>query len=212
MLRIITFTIVLAVTTILVGCSEYFLKPYGQVASDAKGVSVGIVILPDGAPTIALGFNPNPSGNGGLPSVDGHEGIDIYAPTGTPVLAPASGVVLDSSYGPFYGNKVSIEHTMDEDGESIKSRLLHLDTRLVKMGDMVIRGQQVGTLGSSGFNASYPHLHFEIRVKDDSGRRITTPMNPHKYWFGGVAKVTCFDREKVYPEMPFRITYPVPCK
>ncbi len=191
----------------LSGCAELFLKPYGFVSSDAKNVRVGTVFLPEGAPTISQGYNPRPEMDSEAKSGAGHEGIDIYAKTGTPVIAPASGIVIDSFSEPFYGNQIVINHGSNENGISVTSRYLHLNERLVNKGDMVVRGQQIGTLGSSGLLASYPHLHFEIRT----GPRSES-SNPHKYWVDGVAVVTCFDKNKEYPDIPFRTTYPVPCR
>ena len=209
-----TLKIIIILSAILIfsGCAELFLKPYGHVASDAENFRVSRVFLPEGAPTIAQGFNPHPSDGSDPKPGGGHEGIDIYAKTGRPVIAPASGVVIKSSFEPFYGNKIIIEHGRDEKGRLIRSKLLHLDTRLVNEGEMVSRGQQIGTLGSTGLLASYPHLHFEVRIRDNSNRHITTPLNPHSFWFDGVGVVTCFDKSKEYPDIPFRTTYPVLCR
>ena len=199
--------IILSVAIIFSGCAEFFLKPYGYVASDAKNVRVGIVSLPESAPTISQGYNPRPEIDSEATSSAGQEGIDIYAKTGTPVITSASGVVIDSYYEPFYGNQIVMGHGNDEDGTSITSRYFHLNERLVNKGEMIVRGQQIGTLGSSGILASYPHLHFEIRV----GPRAES-SNPHIYWFDGVGVVTCFDKSKNYPDIPFRTTYPVVCR
>lgn len=193
-------------------CAKLFLKPYGHVAYDGENVRVGSIFLPENAPTIAQGFNPQPSDGSEPKPGAGHEGIDIYAKTGTPVIAPASGIVIDSYYEPFYGNHIVIDHGRDEIGRFIRSTLLHLDTRLVEKGKVVIRGEKIGTLGSTGLLASYPHLHFEIRVRDNSNRHITTPLNPHRFWFDGVGVVTCFDKSKEYQDIPFRTTYPVVCR
>jgi murein DD-endopeptidase MepM/ murein hydrolase activator NlpD len=92
----------LSVTLILTGCSELFLHSYGTVASDEGSVreNGGPVFLPEGASTISQGFNPHPEPQPG----GGREGIDIYAATGTPVIAPAAGIVTESYFEPFYGN------------------------------------------------------------------------------------------------------------
>jgi murein DD-endopeptidase MepM/ murein hydrolase activator NlpD len=205
-------TCALIATFLLSGCAELFLQPYGHVAPDALNVSVGPVVLPEGAPTIAQGFNPQRSdGSEPIPG-GGHEGIDIYAERGTPVIAPASGIVKASYSEPLYGNQIVIDHGRDKNGRLILSKLLHLNTRLVKKGDAVIRGQKIGTLGSTGLLASYPHLHFEIRLGENSGPRWSSPDTPHKYWMDGTGRVTCFEKEKNYPDVPFKTTYPVPCR
>ena len=200
-------TIFLFAVAILTGCAELFLNPYGDVTPDAKNVRVGIIFLPEGASTISQGYNPRPEMDSEATPGAGHEGIDIYAKTGTPVIASASGAIIDSFSNPFYGNQIIIGHGENENGISVTSRYLHLNERLVKKGEMVSRGQQIGTLGSSGILASYPHLHFEIRL----GPRAES-SNPHKYWVDGVAVVTCFDKSKEYPDIPFRTTYPVVCR
>lgn len=191
----------------LSGCAELFLQPYGEVMQDAENVRVTEVILPDNAPSISQGFNPKPlDGKDAKPGA-GHEGIDIYAAKGTPVIAPAAGIIRVSYSEPFYGNQIVINHGRDENGAIIHSRLLHLDTRLVEKGDIVLRGEQIGSLGSSGMLASYPHLHFEIHA----GREAEA-VNPHTYWMDGPGRVTCFDKDEEYPDLHFRSTYPVPCR
>lgn len=87
-----------------------------------------------------------------------HEGIDFIAPTGTPVLAAAAGVVMTASYHPGYGNMVEIEH----DSKTI-TRYAHASRLLVKQGDIVRLGQKIALVGSTG-RSTGPHLHFEVRV------------------------------------------------
>jgi murein DD-endopeptidase MepM/ murein hydrolase activator NlpD len=173
--------IFLSATLILTGCAELFLKPYGTVSSDNESVRKdgGPVFLPEGAPTIAQGFNPQPEPQ---PSA-GHEGIDIYAKTGTPVIAPASGIVTGSYFEPFYGNHVEIEYGRNENGRLILSKFFHLNKRFVSKGEKVLRGQPVGTLGSTGLFASYPHLHYEVRLCQNEN--CSYPVNPHRFWADG---------------------------
>jgi murein DD-endopeptidase MepM/ murein hydrolase activator NlpD len=200
--------IILSAVLILTGCAPLHLEPYGIVAPDGESVREdgGPVFLPEGAPSIMQGFNlqPEPQPRAG------HEGIDIYARTGTPVIAPASGIVTDSYFEPFYGNRVIIEYGRDENGRDIFSRLLHLDKRLVSEGEKVLRGQPIGTLGSTGLLASYPHLHYEIRVRLDGHRSY--PVNPHIFWADGAGVVTCFDNSMELPGRQFSMTYPVSCR
>lgn len=92
----------------------------------------------------------------------GHTGVDIKAKIGTPVRAVAPGIVRYVRHTPNmrYGFYVVIEHP--------KSRLFslygHMQTIKVALGQKVIQGQQVGTIGTTGA-ASYPHLHFEVLNK-----------------------------------------------
>lgn len=87
-----------------------------------------------------------------------HEGIDLVAPTGTPVLAAAAGeVVYSGNRIRGYGNMVVVKH----DGE-LMTVYAHNSVLLVKAGDRVDAGQAVALSGQSG-RASGPHLHFEVR-------------------------------------------------
>jgi LysM repeat protein len=86
-----------------------------------------------------------------------HQAIDIANETGTPVVAADHGyVILAGKDVSVYGNQVLIGH-----GNGYTTRYAHLDTMLVYTGDVVSKGQQIGTMGSAG-NARAPHLHFEI--------------------------------------------------
>ncbi len=86
-----------------------------------------------------------------------HKGIDIAAPKGTIVVASANGIVATSQYmNNGYGNCIIIEHE-----NNIKTLYAHLEKRLVKSGDVVQQGQQIGTVGATG-RATGPHLHYEV--------------------------------------------------
>lgn len=86
-----------------------------------------------------------------------HEGIDFMAEKGTPIMAAAGGVVVASEYHPQYGNMIEIEH-----GNGLVTRYAHASKRLVKVGDVVLRGAKLGEVGSTG-RATGAHLHFEVR-------------------------------------------------
>jgi murein DD-endopeptidase MepM/ murein hydrolase activator NlpD len=87
-----------------------------------------------------------------------HEGIDFNAPTGTPILAAAGGVVVFAEYHPGYGNQVDVDH-----GNDLITRYAHASKLLVKAGDIVKRGQKIAEVGSTG-RSTGPHLHFEVRI------------------------------------------------
>jgi len=186
-----------------------FIQQYGYVSSDAEIIRENRkkAYIPGNAPSISQGYKPHNNKNGG------HEGIDIISSKGTPVIAVASGVVIHSFYRPLFGNRVLINHGKDQGGIIVMSRYVHLDKRMVKKGDKVSRGQQIGTLGSTGLLAGgFPHLHFEMRSGAYPELSGSAPHNPHKYWADGVGIVTCFDVNKNWPDNPFSTTYPVPCK
>jgi murein DD-endopeptidase MepM/ murein hydrolase activator NlpD len=87
-----------------------------------------------------------------------HEGIDLAAPTGTPIHAARAGVVLyagDAVRG--YGNMVVLQHEGD-----LLTVYAHNSVLLVRTGERVAAGQEIARVGQSG-RASAPHLHFEVR-------------------------------------------------
>jgi murein DD-endopeptidase MepM/ murein hydrolase activator NlpD len=97
-----------------------------------------------------------------------HEGIDIAAQTGTPVVAAADGVVIKAGFGTGYGNMVEISH-----GYGIKTLYAHNSRLNVKAGQRVRRGDVIADAGDSG-SSTGPHLHYEVRVNGMA-------VNPGKY-------------------------------
>ena len=98
---------------------------------------------------------------GGVPQSP-HYGVDIAGPPGTPVVAPADGVVVLAGPPQFSleGNLVIIDHGMD-----VNSAYLHLSAVDVKPGDQVRQGQRIGAIGSTG-RATGPHLHWGVNWRD----------------------------------------------
>lgn len=192
----------------LSGCAGLFIEQYGYAASNAaiNQEDGRTVFLPYNAPSISQGYHPKPVKKHHRKTSPRHEGLDIAGSTGTPVIAAASGIVVSSYFEPFAGHRVVIDHGKDEYGVFIQSRYFHLHKRLVKKGDRVVRGQEIGTLGSTGLLASFPHLHYEIR-----GAVHSQPMDPHRFWTDGNGVVTCFDSSRQWPDEPVKTTYPVPC-
>jgi murein DD-endopeptidase MepM/ murein hydrolase activator NlpD len=109
-----------------------------------------------------------------------HTGIDIEAPYGTPVRAPADGEVSGASMGAGYGRQVVLNH-----GHDLLTVYGHLSSVAVVPGQHVIRGQVIGYVGQSG-RATGPHLHYEVRVHN-------VPVNPHKYLRTTYAQVAALD-------------------
>ena len=87
-----------------------------------------------------------------------HSGLDVVAPTGTPIAAAAPGQVVLVSAGGGYGNYVVVRH--DNGYETLYA---HLSQIYVVQGQWVAQGEAVGAVGATGW-ATGPHLHFEVRV------------------------------------------------
>jgi len=102
----------------------------------------------------------------GMRDSEQHEGIDLAAPEGTPVLAASAGKVLFAGEQRGYGRIVLLGH---EGG--LVTIYAHNAENLVSAGDAVVRGQRIARVGRSG-NATGPHLHFEVRV----GTRPRDPL------------------------------------
>ena len=98
-----------------------------------------------------------------------HAGIDYGGKKGTPIYTPVGGTVTHSKHYPGYGNLVAVQ---DPAGQ--RHLFAHLDSRLVKKGDKVRRGDVVGKLGSTGASTG-PHLHYQIN-KPSGG------INGGGYW------------------------------
>jgi Membrane proteins related to metalloendopeptidases len=99
-----------------------------------------------------------------------HTGIDLSAERGDPIYATGDGVVQMAKYYADYGNCIIIDH-----GFGFESLYSHCKDMSVRAGQKVKRGQQIGTVGTSGL-ADGPHVHYEVKVKGK-------PDNPAKYFF-----------------------------
>lgn len=100
-----------------------------------------------------------------------HSGIDISTPQGTPVVSAAEGVVHLAGWRSDYGNMVILDH-----GYGLTTWYAHLTNIFVDSGQLIKKGQLIGTVGSTG-RATGPHLHYEIRQAD-------RPLNPMIFILG----------------------------
>jgi len=120
-----------------------------------------------------------------------HHGLDFPNETGTPVLAAGSGIVVHA--GPFpspnngvnyYGNTVVIQHDWQWQGKDVYTLYAHTLELFVSVGDTVEAGQLIAGVGSSG-EVTGPHLHFEVRVGDNTYADTRNPalwLAPYEGW------------------------------
>ncbi len=87
-----------------------------------------------------------------------HSGLDLAAPSGSPILAAADGVVVAATYESSMGNYVMINH-----GDGLYTIYMHASALYVSAGQEVSAGQQIAAVGSTG-NSTGPHLHFSVRL------------------------------------------------
>ena len=132
--------------------------------SDSKESSSDLQIDDDHLPSIYpiigkindnFGWRRNPFGGG---SGEFHPGLDISGKKGDSVIAPANGTVIKSAWTNGYGNMIEIDH-----GHGLVTRYGHLSQALIETGQEILRGQEIGKVGSTG-RSTGPHLHYEVRV------------------------------------------------
>lgn len=115
--------------------------------------------------TDAFGSRTNPFGG---KNSEFHPGFDIAAPTGTSVAATADGTVIFAGWQRGYGNVVMTDH-----GHGLTTRYGHLSKISALLGQSVVRGDEIGKVGSTG-RATGAHLHYEVRLNNQ-------PVNPADY-------------------------------
>lgn len=105
---------------------------------------------------VTSGFGRRISPFTGQPEM--HTGIDISGKSGTPIKAPAKGIVKFTGEDGGYGKTVVLTH-----GAGITTRYAHMDSISVQEGDQIQRGDIIGELGNTG-RSTGPHLHYEVRM------------------------------------------------
>jgi murein DD-endopeptidase MepM/ murein hydrolase activator NlpD len=146
---------------------EQSLKELQEFLQTQKSILLATPSLWPVLGRISSGFGDNrlsPSSGGTRP----HRGVDISAPSGTPVVAPADGVVNFAGRESEYGRLICLDH-----GHGYSTMFGHLKDLFVKNGDKVRKGQTIGTVGMSG-NSTGPHLHYEVRIRGNT-------VNPARY-------------------------------
>jgi len=136
-----------------------------MMAAAGGAVGPGGRVWPVAAP-VTSGFGMRVHPVTGAPRL--HAGLDLGAPTGTPIRAAAGGTVVFAGVMGGYGNTVDVRHP---DGTT--TRYAHQSRILVRSGQQVAAGQAIGLVGSTGASTG-PHLHFEVRTP-------TGPIDPHTW-------------------------------
>jgi murein DD-endopeptidase MepM/ murein hydrolase activator NlpD len=129
----------------------------GYFAPDGRNMRKAFLRAPLNFSYISSGFNPRRM-HPVLKRIRAHNGIDYYAPRGTPVYSAGDGTVTRSAYSKANGHHVFIKHA-----NRIETKYLHFTKRAVKKGQKVKQGQTIGYVGSTGL-ATGPHLHYEFVV------------------------------------------------
>lgn len=111
--------------------------------------------------TSKFGYRLNPFTN----KMQMHAGLDIAAAPGSPVYAPADGVIIFASYDETYGKLVSIDH-----GYGVTTRFAHNSQIYVSLGQKVSKYDVIASVGNTG-RSTGPHLHYEVRING-------TPVDP----------------------------------
>lgn len=124
------------------------------------------LVLPIEESIIASGFGPRR--HPVLHRTMGHSGVDIPAPRGSSIRAIGPGVVIYAGPLGAYGNFIVLRH-----GKGVTSHYGHCDSLLAALGDTVVAGQTIATVGVTG-RVTGPHLHFELRVNGIA-------VDPEKY-------------------------------
>jgi murein DD-endopeptidase MepM/ murein hydrolase activator NlpD len=122
-----------------------------------------------------------------------HSGIDISAPTGTPVVAVGSGTVISAGWRSGYGKTITIQHN-----ETQQTLYGHLSEISVQAGQTIAQGTVIGLVGSTG-NSTGPHLHYEIRMPNGDRWTAVNPTEDIKYAADNLRRSSPYARKEIPP-------------
>ncbi|HUZ60973.1 MAG TPA: peptidoglycan DD-metalloendopeptidase family protein [Hanamia sp.] len=131
--------------------TDFYAKYLHRIAYNIGYIPLGMPY--HGIITSTFGHRENPFGGG---NVEVHKGLDIAAPYGAPVRAMAKGTVEFAGLRGGFGNCIMLKH-----GNGFETLYGHLSKILVKVGQPINIGEQIGRVGSTG-RSTGPHLHYEI--------------------------------------------------
>ena len=147
-------------------------NPKQQIASPQKGLLSNPV--PEGQYGSSFGLRQDPLKSTTANKM--HWGLDIKAPTGTPVLSAGEGKATVMTGHNDYGNFVVIDH-----GNGLQTAYAHMDSVSIKNGESVKQGQEIGKVGNTG-RSTGPHLHFEVRSGDNGGSAFHSKRDKERYY------------------------------
>ena len=215
---------------LIISCTHNQTTKTGEIERYGEENPHGVrLTIRKNVPSIVSDFNSQYSTFGTLRSRGRHTGIDFKAAIGHPVLSASDGRVIRALHLSCGGNAIYITHGKDNKDNFIGSGYTHLDKIFVKKGQLVKRGEKIGTVGITGSCASgiVPHLHFLVfkaRKKYHLGctyisknPRKDLPckgkrINPHRLWYDGEGVMSCFDKDKSYSDKILtKLTIPVKC-
>jgi murein DD-endopeptidase MepM/ murein hydrolase activator NlpD len=157
-------------------CSERTASPADRMAPEGDAVSSVFSRPVEGGVSSAFGWRRSPFGG----EWQWHPGIDIRGAYGTLVHATASGQVLFTGRAGGYGLMVVLGHGV------VTTRYAHLSQSWVRLGQTVLRGDALGTLGGTG-NVTGPHLHYEVRLAGE-------PLDPECFLIESAGSMLPHDR------------------
>lgn len=149
----------------LAGTLQEAVNPLREIRSVLESQQALLSDIPNfwpvanGLGRVTMEFGPN------IHPINGqwylHKGIDIAGPPGLPILASASGKVIELGYDPGYGFYVYLRHKY-----GFRTRYSHMQSILVTEGQDVVQGERIGTLGNTGISTG-PHLDFIVMLGTD---------------------------------------------
>ncbi|MDQ5954646.1 MAG: hypothetical protein QG583_574 [Patescibacteria group bacterium] len=146
----------------VIAVGENLMIPGGNMLSETKPKTSGTGIAKGGSSVSSVAgyfIKPVPGSIKSRGVKPGHKGVDFAAPTGTPILAAASGKVLKAAMGwnGAFGNMVIVQHS-----NGTLTLYAHMSKIATSTGSQVTQGQVIGYVGNTG-RSTGPHLHFEVR-------------------------------------------------
>lgn len=145
---------------------EFDIQSLSSVLMDQKDYLESMPTIRPTAGWYTSGFGVRNSPFTGRPTM--HEGLDIANGMGSPILAPAAGIVTYSGPRAGYGNLITVDH-----GYGLQTQYGHISRSFVRVGMKIKRGGKIGAVGNVG-RSTGPHLHYEVRVNG-------IPVDPYYY-------------------------------